>query len=203
MKMLNNKTYKQIPGFEGYYISSDGEIYSTKSSKFININYNTGTFPYPTVVLTMSDKNQCCMPVHKLVALAWCPIPSTYTFTEVLGNYLSHNLVVDHIDGDKLNFKASNLRWCTPEENVNFDNYDKNKRSKALMNNQNALGRKVADPHPRKYIYHYKDKDYSITELCKELNCSRSKITESFRRNLSLVKRGELTRSEYISDKNN
>ena len=44
--------------------------------------------------------------VHRLVAGVFCPRPSLF-----------HNQV-DHIDGNKFNNNAANLRWVTPEENI-------------------------------------------------------------------------------------
>ena len=55
---------------------------------------------------------------HRLVALAWVP-----------GRTLFRNQV-DHIDGNKTNNKASNLRWCTAQENIAF--YVQSKKQKTL-----------------------------------------------------------------------
>ena len=44
--------------------------------------------------------------VHRLVASVFCPCPSIF-HTEV-----------DHIDNNKFNNNAANLRWVTPEENM-------------------------------------------------------------------------------------
>lgn len=63
---------------------------------------------YPSVMIRL-DKDKCFMPhqVHRLVAEAFIP--------RVDGkNY------VDHIDGSRDNNIVTNLRWCTPKENVNF-----------------------------------------------------------------------------------
>ena len=97
-----------------------------------------------------------------------------------------------------MNNNASNLRWCTPLENINFDNYDKELRNQKLKGNKNAVGRKNADnlTMRKRYIYILDGEEYSIGELILKLNCSKSKITESFRKNLGLVRSGRLTRKE-------
>lgn len=95
--------------------------------------------------------------------------------------------------GDKLNNHASNLRWCTPYQNANFDNYNKDNRKNSLKGNHNACGRKPGK-HVRNYIYTLDGVDYKIRELCEFLGCSKSAITEAFRKNHGLVKQGRLTR---------
>ena len=97
-----------------------------------------------------------------------------------------------------MNNNASNLRWCTPLENVNFNNYTKEPAREKLRGNKNALGRKNSDNSTvgKRYIYILDNEEYSIRELMTKLNCSKSKITESFRKNLGLVRVGRLTRKE-------
>jgi AraC-like DNA-binding protein len=128
--------------------------------------------------------------VHILIALAWVPIPEEYKDLKI-STYINRSLIVDHIDGDKENNNADNLRWCTSYENSNFGNFEKN--SKALIGNQNAKGGKQHGRSER-YIYTYEGNDYTMKELAEFLECSKSRITEAFRRNLGLVKQGRLTR---------
>lgn len=64
-----------------------------------------------------SKKNKpITVPIHKAVAECFCDKPRTVT-----------RLVVDHIDGDKHNNLASNLRWVTYKENSNAQDVQKRK----------------------------------------------------------------------------
>ena len=186
------KEFRVIPGIKNYLVSKDGDLYSEFTSRLKNPNKNTGAFQYPSIPISVNGKSTT-YPIHKLVALAWIPLPEDYTYDEVLNSFSKRPLVVDHIDGNKNNYHADNLRWATSLQNSNFDNFDRARMCEKLKGNQNAKNKKNPDSVPR-YDYYYKNKKYKINELCKELKCSKSKITESFRRNLGLVRLGELRR---------
>ena len=185
---VNDKLFKAIPGYNGYYASADGEIYSAKRCKLLCQQTKT-IFDYKVVLLTVNKKPSNVM-VHKLVALAWCPLPinGNWSFNDVLGNYMSRNLVVDHINRNKLDNSSNNLRWVSAAENsANAEPYG------APKGNKNAVGRKKSATHER-YLYIYNNRIYTINELTDKLDCSKSKITESFRKNLNIVKSGTLSR---------
>ena len=190
---------KPIPGYNGYEATRDGRIYSRKSKKYLKIQKKMGCYKYAVVILYFDGKPHS-VPVHKLIALAWIEIPDKYGITknEVLGNYFSRNLVVDHIDGDRYNNCVDNLRWCTSYENLNYENVGK---IGARTGNKNAAGRKYNPSSKTRFRYQFGGESYTMKELCEKLDCSRSKITESFRRNLGLVRSGELTRTILKKEK--
>lgn len=62
------------------------------------------------------DSDAVTVPIHKAVAELFCEKPD-----------VQERLVVDHIDGDKHNNLASNLRWVTYKENSNAQDVQKRK----------------------------------------------------------------------------
>ena len=61
-------------------------------------------------------ENPVTVPIHKAVAECFCKKPDVKT-----------RLVIDHIDGDKHNNLAENLRWVTYKENSNAQDVQKRK----------------------------------------------------------------------------
>ena len=122
------EVWKDIFGYEGLYkISSYGNVKSlSRTITKGNITYVTkdrllkqsvDTVGYPYV--NLSDyKKQKTFRVHQLVAV---------TFLNHIPNK-HKGLVIDHIDGNKLNNMTTNLQLITNKENTSKDR--KNKSSK-------------------------------------------------------------------------
>ena len=96
--------WKKVIGLEDYYEVSDcGHVKSLRSNKILSQRIWGG---YATVRLQLLDGSTTTRSVHRLMMETFCP----------LENY--DNMVVNHIDHDKLNNTLANLEWMTNEENV-------------------------------------------------------------------------------------
>lgn len=111
--MSDSDSIKPIPGYEGYFASSGGEIWSMHSRGRTSRQLAQGPpyrVPqsvcdgYKRVNLYQSGR-RAYMRVHRLVLLAFVgPAPD------------GHEAM--HLDNDKGNNRLDNLKWGTPSENV-------------------------------------------------------------------------------------
>ena len=99
----------QIKNFDGYYVDTEGKIYSTRK----NGGYRRNMTPlqlrkdkdgYFEVGL-YRNKKRYFRRVHRLVAEAFIPNPENKPY-------------IDHIDTDPTNNHVWNLRWVTQKENA-------------------------------------------------------------------------------------
>lgn len=98
--------WKDIKGYEGLYqVSNLGRVRSFKDKNNIRVLKPAGK-PYLMISISNNQHKTKRYLVHRLVAQA---------FVENIENKAQ----VNHIDGNKLNNKASNLEWTTPKENIN------------------------------------------------------------------------------------
>jgi hypothetical protein len=92
---------KTIQGYENYSVAEDGRVFNNKTGRELKYTYiNTG---YRRVGICRNNK-QIKHLVHRLVAEAYVPNPD-------------NKPCVNHLDKNKLNNHASNLEWCTSQEN--------------------------------------------------------------------------------------
>ncbi len=119
---------KCIKGYESYFVSEYGDVFSTKRNKYLTKSFNNG---YAKVIIKV---NGVCnnKSVHRLVAEAFIPNPE-------------NKPQVNHIDGNKSNNHVSNLEWCNQSENNKhaFRNGLMKITDKCIANQKEAVGYKV------------------------------------------------------------
>lgn len=108
--------WRDVVGYEGFYqVSNMGRIRSLTRT-FVRSDGSTATYkgrlitpvgrPYLHVSLSKNNV-QSRVRVHRLVAKTFVPNPDNLP-------------CVDHIDCDKTNDRADNLRWCTSLQNTRY-----------------------------------------------------------------------------------
>lgn len=96
-----------IPGFTNFAIRKSGEVKSLKSG--IILSQCIGPYGYPYVNIRDADKNKWrSVSTHILLAR-----------TFVQNDDITTKFFINHKDGNKLNYKLSNLEWVTSRENQN------------------------------------------------------------------------------------
>jgi hypothetical protein len=141
-KVIENTTYS---------VSDEGQVRNDSTNKILKPCFNNCGYFY--VQLTKDKKVKIAL-IHRLVAKA---------FVENADGKKQ----VDHIDGNKTNNNASNLRWVTASEN-----------RKAYGNEKRALSRmravRAANDDGREIIFP------SRTALSEYFNCSDTKVKYNY-----------------------
>jgi hypothetical protein len=105
------EVWKDIPSFEGHYkVSSFGNVKSLKRGKETLMKKQKDGGGYLTICACKNSK-QNTIRIHIAVAMAFHGHKPDGT----------HKIVVDHIDNNKLNNRADNLKLITQRENASKD----------------------------------------------------------------------------------
>lgn len=102
---VTESKFKQILGYDDYYVSEDGVVASTKFSRVKFLKYDTTFFRNRGYKRVSLGNTRAKYPIHRLVALAFLK-PS------------EGKNIVNHIDGDKANNHVSNLEWTNTKGNL-------------------------------------------------------------------------------------
>lgn len=119
---LQNEEWRDVVGYEGYYmVSSLGRIvllsrynkaknnrgcYAEPRLQTIRIGTNHGSYYYVRLSKNNVRKRYG---LHRIIAQAFIPNPNNYP-------------CIDHINRDSLDNRICNLRWCTHKMNMNNEN---------------------------------------------------------------------------------
>lgn len=104
--------WKDVPGYAGKYaVSSYGRIKSVKSGLILK---PTQKFCGGLQLKLSKDGKVTTVQVSRVVAMAFIPNPD-------------NKPNVDHIDGVRFHNFVENLRWCTQDENMNYELAIRNK----------------------------------------------------------------------------
>ena len=113
---------KEIPGYNKYYATKNGKIYSSHKGNIIEKKQRYDKDGYKMVNIMLGPSKETTRRVHRLVAETYIDNPE-------------NKPVVHHIDNNKENNNVENLMWATISENTQFgydDGFVVNPRRKSV-----------------------------------------------------------------------
>lgn len=115
-----NVEYRNIEGFPGYKIGTDGTILSDKRSKgYINTFIGASGYKFATLY---NNGKRSTIALHRLLATTFIPNPDNLP-------------MINHKDENPLNNDLSNLEWCSGSYNRTYGNCEA-KRLNTIAHNR-------------------------------------------------------------------
>ena len=116
---LENEIWKEIPTEVGpVQVSSQGRVRLTSGKRSFGWNCRNG-YRISAFKVDRTSRKWKCFLVHRLIAMAFCPLPNDIHSFDVLD--------VDHLNGIRDDNCAKNLEWVTKSENMRRANQSRTK----------------------------------------------------------------------------
>ncbi len=154
---------KQHPKYEHLFVSQTGDVYSTKSNKFLSfVKHKRGYLVFNTKLNGRVSKG-ILLRVHRLVAETYLENPLNKPF-------------VNHKDGNKTNNNLVNLEWVTSKENT-LHAY-KTGLQKALARDANPASKLTeSQVNYIRLMYKPRDRQYGLRALAKSLGVCHTTVS--------------------------
>lgn len=155
---------KKVFIYEGketnYEITSEGEVFNRQTGRQLKGTYKRNE--YHSVQLIIEGKPKTFM-THRIVASMFCENPNNYS-------------IVDHINRDKMDNRAENLRWVSATENA------KNTRQKKEPENGEFVEALTQDWRPLSFTSNYLINDSGEVIRKKTLRKLKGELRNGYRR---------------------
>lgn len=135
-----------IPGFSKYYLSEELKVHNKQSGNVLEGSVNTGGYLMVSMINDQGEKTSTGL--HRIIATCLIEKPE---------------LIVNHIDNNKLNNIPSNLEWVTSSEN--------RKHSFSLGNVDGNCFVQVKDNQKNEILFFH-----SMTQCAKHFNLHRTTV---------------------------
>ncbi len=146
--------FRDLKGFDNYQISNLGRIYSKKRRVCLKVK-RLGNNGYYQVRLS-KDGNYVYKNLHRLIAETFIPNPNNYR-------------TVNHINGNKLDNRVSNLEWAD----------DSRQQHQAYLLGLKKCTQHILSENEILEVYKkYFEEKQSIYSLAKEYNTRKQQITK-------------------------